>query len=962
MQTLHVISHTHWDREWYKTFQQFRLQLVHLVDNLLTILDNDPEYKFYMLDGQTIVLEDYLQMRMANFPKLREYIQNGRVLIGPWYILPDEFLVSPEATIRNLLIGRQICSLFGNRMMVGYIPDPFGHISQMPQILNGFHVDTACLWRGVPEGASTLLRWQAPDGSEVLLAHLYNGYGNAADWPKTDLDESADCLNKEADKLAPYVPGSHFLLMRGTDHFEPRPNLPKSIDYYNKTNRKNRVALHSTLPGYLAAVTREIEDEKLTLQVIQGELRNPRKAHMLPAVLSARMWIKQRNWYSQTLLERWAEPFSLWAELNARGEKAFTPVTEFQTGERIADPAPILNQAWKLLISNHPHDSICGCSIDATHSDMVSRFDQIDQIGETLTSQSLKSINATINSLSDQPAVYAAVNVFNAAPYSQTSKVTISVDLPDHGAIAVLDGDGQRLPVELNILEREVVESNVFPIAELQNQLMNAASEGRNDKHLVSARLTEEDGLATIEAEFSAVLPADEANLNLALGQVMDLILNNPPETRVRAKVFNARSAEISFIATNVPAFGFSTYHVAVCENEEIETRSAEPEELEDPLVIHNQYLSVSVDAQDGTFSITDLRTGQVYQRLNQFVDTGDRGDEYNYTPPENDRQYLPEVDFVEVSTGRLEQTIYIRYNYELPVSLADDRSSRSEMTENCHLDVILRLADGAAYVDVEVSFENEVLDHRLEVRFPSGLTVPTARFDGHFEVVERAIDLPEADSSWRELPRPEVPQRTSADVSEAGKGLMIANLGLPEAAALRAEDGSTMIALTLLRSVGWLSRDDLWNRQGHAGPPLATPEAQVLGLHQFNYRIIPHDGDWMKASQTAHIYQTPLTAQLSLPKEGALSSPNSIITVEPGCFLVTSIKIAEDETGWIVRGVNLSDQPIDVSVKPNLTAKSAALVNLDESFIKDLPLDKDGVRLAVKSKQVATVMFRITE
>ena len=192
MQTLHVISHTHWDREWYKTFQQFRLQLVHLVDNLLTILDTDPEYKFYMLDGQTIVLEDYLQMRMANFPKLREYIQNGRVLIGPWYILPDEFLVSPEATIRNLLIGRQICGLFDNRMMVGYIPDPFGHISQMPQILNGFHIDTACLWRGVREGSPTLLRWQAPDGSEVLLAHLYNGYGNVADWPKNDLDESAD--------------------------------------------------------------------------------------------------------------------------------------------------------------------------------------------------------------------------------------------------------------------------------------------------------------------------------------------------------------------------------------------------------------------------------------------------------------------------------------------------------------------------------------------------------------------------------------------------------------------------------------------------------------------------------------------------------------------------------------------------------------------------------------------------
>ena len=119
MQSLHIVSHTHWDREWYRTFQQFRLQLVHLVDNLLVILDQDPEYLHFMLDGQTIVLEDYLQMRMANLPLLQKHIQEQRILIGPWYILPDEYLVSPEATIRNLMIGRQICSLFGQRMMIG---------------------------------------------------------------------------------------------------------------------------------------------------------------------------------------------------------------------------------------------------------------------------------------------------------------------------------------------------------------------------------------------------------------------------------------------------------------------------------------------------------------------------------------------------------------------------------------------------------------------------------------------------------------------------------------------------------------------------------------------------------------------------------------------------------------------------------------------------------------------------
>lgn len=190
----------------------------------------------------------------------------------------------------------------------------------------------------------------------------------------------------------------------------------------------------------------------------------------------------------------------------------------------------------------------------------------------------------------------------------------------------------------------------------------------------------------------------------------------------------------------------------------------------------------------------------------------------------------------------------------------------------------------------------------------------------------------------------------------------MVANLGLPEVAALREEDSSATLAFTLLRSVGWLSRDDLWNRQGHAGPPLETPEAQVLGLHQFNYRVIPHDGNWLEASQLAHTFQTPLTAEVTPPTIGTLCTPSSIITVEPASFLVSAIKPSEDETGWIVRGVNLSDQSIELKLKPNLLATSAALVYLDESLMDDLPLSEAGITTLVKSKQIVSVLFRITD
>lgn len=387
--TLHLVAHTHWDREWYLTFQQSRVKLVHLIDGLLEILDRDPSFTHFMLDGQTIVLEDYLDIRPERAVDIERLVREGRLLIGPWHILPDEFLVSPEATIRNLLQGKAVAARFGARMDVGYIPDPFGHVGQMPQILAGFGIDSAALRRGLADEPCEVW-WLAPDGTRVLTAYLRDGYDNAARLP-TRAESFQAFIRGCAASLQPHAAFPELLLMNGTDHQEPQPEVSELIRGFASGGDR---LLISTLPDYFQAIKHRLESYEGRLPIVQGELRDPKRHHLLPAVLSSRVWIKQRNHAVETTLERWAEPFAAWAEVLAGGSDDRSTLTGRLTTPRVKHPAGLIEAAWRLLMECHPHDSICGCSIDAVHEEMRSRFDRADQLAEEVTRQSTCSTSA----------------------------------------------------------------------------------------------------------------------------------------------------------------------------------------------------------------------------------------------------------------------------------------------------------------------------------------------------------------------------------------------------------------------------------------------------------------------------------------------------------------------------------------------------------------------------------------
>jgi len=444
MYTAHVVSHTHWDREWYSTFQQFRMRLVDLTDSLIELMESNPEFKFFTFDGQTIVLEDYLEIRPENEKRLRKLTKAGRIIVGPWYNQPDEFLVSGESMIRNMLLGKKQSEDFGSYLASGYVPDCFGHISQFPQLMQGFGIDNAVLFRGITaDQTGSEFIWRSPDGSEVLTAKMpdNNAYSNFFYRLHQSLRDENKPLDPEQvtreveglveDCVSEKPTTSQLLFMDGCDHVFPQFKTPGIIAIANK-NLKNAKLIHSTIADYLAGV----RAEKPELQTFEGELRWSNRDWKLQAVLagvmSSRIHLKQANHACETLLEKYVEP--LWSWIYMMG------------GDY---PQSYIDLAWKHLLQNSPHDSICGCSIDQVHKDMIYRYDQVKQIGESLRTKALANIATRIGSKAEKPERTVLAAAFNMLSGSRTDVVDAEVNFPGDWSIPgirVIDPQGNEVP------------------------------------------------------------------------------------------------------------------------------------------------------------------------------------------------------------------------------------------------------------------------------------------------------------------------------------------------------------------------------------------------------------------------------------------------------------------------------------------------------------------------------------
>ena len=966
MYTLHLVSHTHWDREWYLTFQQFRLKLITLVDSLLEILDHDPGYRHFMLDGQTIILDDYLEIRPEMREKLKDYIRSGRIIIGPWHILPDEFLVSPEATIRNLLQGDQTCLDFGPKMEIGYIPDPFGHIGQMPQILNGFGIQSAVFRRGLSSEPCELW-WQAPDGSRVFTSYLRDGYDNAAGLPIYDPSHFGDEVCALRDSLRPHSNSTDLLLMHGTDHMMPLPGISNAI-LSTKGKLGGDQLMHSTLQIYINDVKTSL-DETLIPTVV-GELRSPRRHHLLPGVLSTRMWIKQRNHSVETLLEKWVEPFSTFAQLYSKGNKDL----------RHNSSDSILNFAWRLLMENHPHDSICGCSIDQVHEEMRSRFDQVEQIGEEITQQSLAHLVDSIDTRSKAPIhAVGAVVVFNPNQEVMTGNLTCEVKVPHEiSSFELVDETGLTIPFQMGGGgSRQIID--IFldrkDFATVITKIHDGRYEDLSIQDFKIERLEE-------VVEVQALVTQNGKSPALDFEKGADLIRSyvvDPGVKTFHILVRNINSNSVNLNINGVPGFGWKTFWICPKDgNNTSQTKNPnfiirvllpsilslsqtklgksiiaaiKPRDKKSNL-IENEYFKLKID-NSGAITLFDKRNEHIFHNLNRFIDGGDRGDEYNYCPIAGEIFVEPKLRNIHVQRDSVQQILSAELVIQGPKELRSDRRTRSKEKCPITINTTARLTPGVPRVDFHTEVINNSDDHRLRVHFPlhetgSDPDLMVADHDGHFEVVRRSIGVPESGGDWVEDPRPEVPQRCFTDISNGMDGLMLANQGLPEVEVIQS-GGRTEIALTLLRCVGWLSRDDLSTRKGHAGPAISTPGAQMHGKWEFDYSIIPHTGFWETENewgfplQQAYQFNTPLRAMMTSLHEGYEQPSGAFIQISPSAFTVSCVKKTRDKKGWLLRGCNLSDKKIDICLSTGKRIQSAWVLNLAEEKSTRIEADQAG-------------------
>ena len=941
----HFISNTHWDREWRFSARRTQYMLGYMIDMLLDILDKNPDFKHFHMDSQTMPLQDYLEVYPEKKEKLAKYISEGRIGVGPWFCLPDEFTVSGESLVRNLLLGHKMGREMGGISKTGYSPFGWGQISQLPQIYAGFGINFASFYRGLNEyeAPKSEFYWESPDKTRIFASRLgkrprYNMwyvvqrpvYFNQSnennrdmlwndnngifkfidddnwkldyqyahpyfDYKKENIKERGEQAIREQDDD---WTTSHRFWSAGHDSSCPDIREVQMIADLNEA-LPNAHVFHSTLREFEQGV---IDEFKPDTKVLYGEMRDPFTRGSVSGIfgwiLSARTYIKQDNFNTERCLTNYAEPMAVFASL---------------TGAPY--PTNFIDLSYNYMLQNHGHDSIGACGRDIVYEDVIARYRQSREISSCVFERAFMDVAGDIN-LSDWDKNDAAIVVFNPAPYKRDEIVKVNVEIPaEWNALnfKILDTDGEQLKYQ--------------------------------------------------------ILASNKNNAQ---------IIQNPNDV---ANVLHTQQYTIQLEVKDVPAMGYKTLKLQPVGYQRPKTPVTM---LKKPQVMENDFLRVSFNA-NGTFNVCDKENDRCYEGLNFFKDTGEIGNPWEHVVPERDETFTTlneRADITLLHEGELEVAYKVVLNWALPESRAMDEKTRSKHLNPCRIESVISLKKDAKWVEINTTVDNQSEDHYLQVGFPTNIKAEFTYAQGQFDVLKRQVAKLDY-SLYDEIPMTEHPMNSFVDLSDGKYGVGLLNTGLKAYEASDDECGT--MYLTLLRAFP-LRICVTQDMQDYSGWEKGS---QCLGKNSFRYAFMPHKGDWEDADMwtaSDRFNLAPSVAQLAPTNHGKNALTHSFLELANENLAITAVKQSEDGKGFVVRVFNPSDKAVKNAIRLNggvapveqtqsplerqaaefeLPAYGAkkwskvGLITLEELDVEELKVDKDGfAEFEITGKKILTIKF----
>ncbi len=846
---VHIVPHMHWDREWYFTAEESKILLINNMEEIFERLENDPEYPVYVLDGQTAILEDYLQLMPHKHSQLRKLVQEGRLIIGPWYTQTDEMVVGAESIVRNLLYGHKDCAAFGPVMDIGYLPDSFGQSGQLPMILNGFNIKRAMFWRGTSErmgSNKTEFYWTSDDGSKVLTQLLPLGYAIGKYLP-TDFEGLKERCSKYMPVLERGATGDHILIPNGHDQMPIQKNIREVMAQLKNIYPDKNFFLSS-----YDALFKELE-KKTDYDTLHGELLDGKYMRVHRSIFSSRSDIKAINTRIENKITNILEPLA---------SIAFTLGFDYFAGS--------IESIYKDIMKNHAHDSIGCCCSDEVHDEIMYRFILAeDKLDKLITFYKRKITDA-------MPCDIALdkVNVFNLLPYNRNEVITTKITTRMK-AFELVDE-------EQKLVEFDIVSSQIIDAGLIDRQIVHY---GNYDPFV---------------------------EYTIQLKQV-------------------------------IPAMGYKTFFVV---EKAVEMNSA----TKTATTMENRFYHIEFN-QNGSIQLFDKINNKMYEEVLLIEDGSDDGDGYDFSPLLDDLVITSKDAKAKVEVKRHAYSSHatIAFTMQVPADLEQRKLKNCDKILPIKLDI--KLNDDSQFIDIGVTINNTVKDHRVRLLVPTMVAAKCSVSDNQFGMITRdvydgAMDVWE-EEKWSE--RPDAIYPMLSYVANKDDAIAVISNSVREFELIG--DDYSVIAITLFRGVGFLGKEEMVRRPGRpSGIKMPTPDSQLQKEMTYSLGLVV-EADQAKLSRKAKQFLTPLVSYNKMPynamklNEVKFNTPYSytLFNEANDDITLSVLKKAENSDDLIYRVFNTNETPKTVTLD-GITIKSSA--NLNEEMMElDIKVNKNQVK-----------------